>query len=128
MVDSWLFSCGSMCDHFSDKGIYVKGSPIEVAEISDVVITMFLSSRHGGGTVATVRVEQGTIKVGEEMSVQKYHANATVKDVLDRAGEGSYRWSQYGFSVKQELIAKLNQAHAKLAITWLVGQDDLCTI
>nr|GEU37922.1 retrovirus-related Pol polyprotein from transposon TNT 1-94 [Tanacetum cinerariifolium] len=41
-----LFSCGSMCDYFSDKGIYVKGSPIEVVKISDVVITMFLSSRH----------------------------------------------------------------------------------
>ncbi|GKD98508.1 probable GTP diphosphokinase RSH2, chloroplastic, partial [Tanacetum coccineum] len=44
----------------------------------------------------------------DEMSVQEFPANATVKDVLDRAGEGSYRWSPYGFSVKQELIAKLN--------------------
>nr|GEV29011.1 probable 3-hydroxyisobutyrate dehydrogenase, mitochondrial isoform X1 [Tanacetum cinerariifolium] len=31
---------------FSDKGISVKGSPMEVAEISDVVITMLPSSSH----------------------------------------------------------------------------------
>ncbi|GJW39003.1 DNA polymerase epsilon catalytic subunit A-like protein [Tanacetum coccineum] len=42
------------------------------------------------------------------MPVQESPANATVKDVLDRVGEGSYSWSPYGFSVKQELIAKLN--------------------
>ena len=42
------------------------------------------------------------------MSMQEFPANATVKDVLDKAGEGSYRWSPYGFSVKQELIPKLN--------------------
>ncbi|GKB65563.1 hypothetical protein Tco_0921749, partial [Tanacetum coccineum] len=28
--------------------------------------------------------------------------------VLIELVEGSYRWSPYGFSVKQELIAKLN--------------------
>nr|GEW51592.1 probable GTP diphosphokinase RSH2, chloroplastic [Tanacetum cinerariifolium] len=43
-----------------------------------------------------------------KMSVLEFPANATVKNVLDRAGEGSYRWSPYGFSGKQELIAKLN--------------------
>ncbi|GKB02496.1 putative reverse transcriptase domain-containing protein, partial [Tanacetum coccineum] len=42
------------------------------------------------------------------MPVLESPANATVKDVLDRVGEGSYSWSPYGFSVKQELIAKLN--------------------
>nr|GEV15214.1 probable GTP diphosphokinase RSH2, chloroplastic [Tanacetum cinerariifolium] len=36
--------------------------------------------------------------------MQEFPANATVKDILDRAGG----WSPYEFSVKQELTAKLN--------------------
>ncbi|GJS73684.1 probable GTP diphosphokinase RSH2, chloroplastic [Tanacetum coccineum] len=40
----------------------------------------------------------------DKMSVQEFSANATVKDVLDRAGEGSYRWSPYESSVKQEFV------------------------
>ena len=37
--------------------------------------------------------------------MQEYGAGASVKDVVVR---GSYTWTPYGFSVKKELMAKLN--------------------
>ncbi|CAI9280933.1 unnamed protein product [Lactuca saligna] len=44
----------------------------------------------------------------DKMSVQEFCGNSTVKDLLARAGHGSYTWTPYGFSVKQELMPKLN--------------------
>nr|GEX63883.1 probable GTP diphosphokinase RSH2, chloroplastic [Tanacetum cinerariifolium] len=54
------------------------------------------------GTVFVIVIEN------DKMSVLEFPANTTVKDVLDRVREGSYRWSPYRFLGKQELIAKLN--------------------
>lgn len=42
------------------------------------------------------------------MSVQEFPANSSVKDLVARVGQGSCRWTPYGFSVKQELMPKLN--------------------
>ncbi|KAI3759788.1 hypothetical protein L6452_07846 [Arctium lappa] len=45
----------------------------------------------------------------DKMSVQEFPANSTLKDVVTRA---SQVWSPYGFSVKQELMPKLNHKRA----------------
>ncbi|KAD4889404.1 hypothetical protein R6Q59_033673 [Mikania micrantha] len=45
----------------------------------------------------------------DKMSVQEFPANSTVKDLVAVAGQGSGRWTPYGFSVKQELMAKVNR-------------------
>ncbi|XP_071731954.1 probable GTP diphosphokinase RSH2, chloroplastic [Rutidosis leptorrhynchoides] len=44
----------------------------------------------------------------DKMSVQEFPANSSVKDLVARSGQGSSRWSPYGFSLKQELMPKLN--------------------
>ncbi|KAK6148749.1 hypothetical protein DH2020_016274 [Rehmannia glutinosa] len=44
----------------------------------------------------------------DKMSVQELPANSSVKDLLERAGRGSYRWTSYGFPVKEELRPRLN--------------------
>ncbi|TMX03873.1 probable GTP diphosphokinase RSH2, chloroplastic [Solanum pennellii] len=44
----------------------------------------------------------------DKMSVQEFAANSTVKDLLERAGRGSSRWTPYGFPVKEELRPRLN--------------------
>ncbi|KAK9066156.1 hypothetical protein SSX86_013477 [Deinandra increscens subsp. villosa] len=44
----------------------------------------------------------------DKMSVQEFPANSTMKDLVAVAGQGSCRWSPYGFSVKQELKPKVN--------------------
>ncbi|GJR29873.1 E3 SUMO-protein ligase SIZ1 [Tanacetum coccineum] len=62
--------------------------------------------------------ETGGVSCDRNMSVQEFPTNATMKDVLDRAGEGSYRWSPYRFLVKQEFIAKLNHE----AVSDLIGK------
>lgn len=43
-----------------------------------------------------------------QMSVQEFPANSTVKDLLERAGRGSSRWTPYGFPLKEELRPRLN--------------------
>ncbi|XP_022948459.1 probable GTP diphosphokinase RSH2, chloroplastic [Cucurbita moschata] len=45
----------------------------------------------------------------EKMSVQEFPANATMIDLLERAGRGSTRWAHYRFPVKEELRPRLNQ-------------------
>lgn len=42
------------------------------------------------------------------MSVQEFPANSTVKDLINVAGQGGCRWAPYGFSVKQDLMPKVN--------------------
>lgn len=42
------------------------------------------------------------------MSVQEFPANSTIKDLLERAGRGSSRWSLYGFPIKEELRPRRN--------------------
>lgn len=44
----------------------------------------------------------------DKMSVQEFAANSTVKDLLERAGRGSSRWTPYGFPLKEELRPRLN--------------------
>lgn len=44
----------------------------------------------------------------DKMSVQEFAANSTVKDLLERAGRGSSRWTPYGFPMKEELRPRLN--------------------
>ncbi|CAN4085133.1 unnamed protein product [Withania somnifera] len=44
----------------------------------------------------------------DKMSVQEFPSNSTVKDLLERAGRGSSRWTPYGFPLKEELRPKLN--------------------
>ncbi|XP_022997921.1 probable GTP diphosphokinase RSH2, chloroplastic [Cucurbita maxima] len=44
----------------------------------------------------------------EKMSVQEFPANATMIDLLERAGRGSTRWAHYRFPVKEELRPRLN--------------------
>ncbi|KAL6972652.1 putative GTP diphosphokinase rsh3, chloroplastic [Sarracenia purpurea var. burkii] len=42
------------------------------------------------------------------MSVQEFPANSTVLDLLERAGQRSFRWTPYEFPVKEELRPRLN--------------------
>ncbi|CAK9174015.1 unnamed protein product [Ilex paraguariensis] len=44
----------------------------------------------------------------DKMSVQEFPANSTMMDLLERAGQGSSRWTPYGFSVKEELRPRKN--------------------
>ncbi|KAJ6696129.1 GUANOSINE-3'5'-BIS DIPHOSPHATE 3'-PYROPHOSPHOHYDROLASE [Salix koriyanagi] len=44
----------------------------------------------------------------DKMSVQEFHADSTVMDLLERAGRASSRWSPNGFPVKEELRPRLN--------------------
>ncbi|CAN4089181.1 unnamed protein product [Withania somnifera] len=44
----------------------------------------------------------------DKMSVQEVAANSTVKDLMERAGRGSSRWTPYGFPLKEELRPRLN--------------------
>ena len=42
------------------------------------------------------------------MSVEEFPANSTVRNLLERTGRGSTRWSAYGIPVKEELRPRLN--------------------
>lgn len=42
------------------------------------------------------------------MSVQELPANLTVRDLMERVGQGNFRWSPDGFPVKEELRPRLN--------------------
>lgn len=42
------------------------------------------------------------------MSVEEFPANSTVRNLLERTGRGSTRWSPYGIPVKEELRPRLN--------------------
>lgn len=44
----------------------------------------------------------------DKMSVQEFPANSTILDLVERAGQGSFRWTSYGFPVKEELRPRLN--------------------
>ncbi|KAL7260606.1 hypothetical protein ACSBR1_006298 [Camellia fascicularis] len=44
----------------------------------------------------------------DKMSVQEFLANSTILDLMERAGQGSFRWTSYGFPVKEELRPRLN--------------------
>ncbi|KAK1434243.1 hypothetical protein QVD17_11162 [Tagetes erecta] len=44
----------------------------------------------------------------DKMSVQEFPANSTVKDVVSVGGQGGCRWAPYGFSLKQDLMPKVN--------------------
>ncbi|KAL7240534.1 hypothetical protein ACSBR2_006231 [Camellia fascicularis] len=44
----------------------------------------------------------------DKMSVQEFPANSTILDLMERAGQGSFRWTSYGFPVKEELRPRLN--------------------
>ncbi|KAE8637300.1 probable GTP diphosphokinase RSH2, chloroplastic [Cucumis sativus] len=44
----------------------------------------------------------------EKMSVQEFPADATMMDLLERAGRGSTRWAHYRFPMKEELRPRLN--------------------
>ncbi|KAI4355427.1 hypothetical protein L6164_004203 [Bauhinia variegata] len=44
----------------------------------------------------------------DKMSVQEFPANATVMDLLERAGRGSSRWTPYRFPLKEELRPRQN--------------------
>ncbi|XP_052182274.1 probable GTP diphosphokinase RSH2, chloroplastic [Diospyros lotus] len=48
------------------------------------------------------------IMENEKMSVEELPANSTVLDLMERAGQGSSRWSPYRFPVKEELRPRLN--------------------
>ncbi|CAI9776533.1 unnamed protein product [Fraxinus pennsylvanica] len=51
----------------------------------------------------------GEEKVVEyQLSVQEFPANSSVMDLLERAGQGSFRWTPYGFPLKEELRPWLN--------------------
>ncbi|KAL3511615.1 hypothetical protein ACH5RR_024332 [Cinchona calisaya] len=55
----------------------------------------------------------------DKMSVQEFSANSTIKDMLERAGWGSSRWTHYGFPLKEELRPRLN--HTTIS-------DPMCTL
>lgn len=42
------------------------------------------------------------------MSVHEFPANSTVRDLMERVGQGNFRWSSDGFPVKEELRPRLN--------------------
>ncbi|KAF5939833.1 hypothetical protein HYC85_021000 [Camellia sinensis] len=42
------------------------------------------------------------------MSMQEFPANSTILDLMERASQGSFRWTSYGFPVKEELRPRLN--------------------
>ncbi|XP_057797107.1 probable GTP diphosphokinase RSH2, chloroplastic [Salvia miltiorrhiza] len=44
----------------------------------------------------------------DKMSVQELPANSSVMDLLETVGRGSYRWTSYGFSMKEELRPRVN--------------------
>ncbi|XP_058227302.1 probable GTP diphosphokinase RSH2, chloroplastic [Rhododendron vialii] len=44
----------------------------------------------------------------DKMSVQELPANLTVQDLMERVGQGNFRWSPDGFPVKEELRPRLN--------------------
>ncbi|KAI8021507.1 hypothetical protein LOK49_LG03G00720 [Camellia lanceoleosa] len=44
----------------------------------------------------------------DKMSVQEFPANSTILDLMERAGQESFRWTSYGFPVKEELRPRLN--------------------
>ncbi|CAL5399529.1 unnamed protein product [Camellia sinensis] len=44
----------------------------------------------------------------DKMSVQELPANSAILDLMERAGQGSFRWTSYGFPVKEELRPRLN--------------------
>ncbi|KAL1814328.1 hypothetical protein DCAR_0518465 [Daucus carota subsp. sativus] len=44
----------------------------------------------------------------DKMSVEEFPANSTVRNLLERTGRGSTRWSAYGIPVKEELRPRLN--------------------
>ncbi|XP_074268225.1 putative GTP diphosphokinase RSH2, chloroplastic [Silene latifolia] len=44
----------------------------------------------------------------EKMSVQEFPTNSTMMDLLERTGNGSPRWTPYGFPVKEDLRPRLN--------------------
>lgn len=44
----------------------------------------------------------------DKMSVQEFPVNSTMKDLLERAGRGSSRWTPYSFPLKEELRPRLN--------------------
>ncbi|CDO97846.1 unnamed protein product [Coffea canephora] len=46
----------------------------------------------------------------DKMSVQEFSANSTIKDMLERTGWGSSRWTHCGFPLKEELRPRLNHA------------------
>lgn len=43
------------------------------------------------------------------MSVQEFAAHSTITDLLEKAGQGSFRLTPYGIPVKEELRPRLNQ-------------------
>ncbi|KAK6911854.1 hypothetical protein RJ641_023947 [Dillenia turbinata] len=57
----------------------------------------------GDGPVFVIVIEN------DKMSVQEFPVNSTVRDLLERAGRGSSRWTPYGFPLKEELRPRLNQ-------------------
>ncbi|GFZ04305.1 RELA/SPOT homolog 2 [Actinidia rufa] len=44
----------------------------------------------------------------DKMSVQEFPANSTVLDLLERVGQGSFRWTPYGYLLKEELRPRVN--------------------
>lgn len=44
----------------------------------------------------------------DKMSVQEFPANSTVMDLYERIGQGSPRWTPYGFPMKEDLRPRLN--------------------
>ncbi|CAI9753727.1 unnamed protein product [Fraxinus pennsylvanica] len=44
----------------------------------------------------------------DKMFVQELPANSSVINLLERTGRGSYRWTPYGFPMKEELRPRLN--------------------
>lgn len=44
----------------------------------------------------------------DKMSVQEFPANSTVLDLMERVRQGNFRWTPYGFPVKEELRPRLN--------------------
>ena len=43
-----------------------------------------------------------------QMSVQEFPANSTLRNLLERAGRGSSKWTPYRFPLKEELRPRLN--------------------
>ncbi|GFY97240.1 RELA/SPOT homolog 3 [Actinidia rufa] len=59
-------------------------------------------SRAPDGPVLIIMLEN------DKMSVQEFPANSTVLDLLERVGQGSFRWTPYGYLLKEELRPRVN--------------------
>ncbi|KAK6914683.1 hypothetical protein RJ641_019800 [Dillenia turbinata] len=101
-VVTW--QCDTMSKDHSDIGGYADSTwlPCTFPYHSEDCPYSFKPHCDGDGPVFVIVIEN------DKMSVQEFPANSTVRDLLERAGRGSSRWTPFGFPLKEELRPRLN--------------------